>query len=310
MQLGTRDGAAKPLETTIRPVLPVDLGRTLSPLRHGRGDPTIGVDRFGAWWRATRTPLGTVAIRVEDLKGRIRVTAWGPGATWAVETAPEVLGCRDSLEGFDPPPGLIRDLHRHQPGLRIIRSGAVFECMLPTILEQKVISSTARAAYRGIVREWSERAPGPFPLLLPPDPRVIAGTPYFEFHRFGVEMKRANIARRAALHARRVEQTLSMGLADAHRIMQAIPGVGPWTSAKVAMVAHGDADAVPVGDYHIPHTVAWALAGEARGTDARMLELLEPYRGHRGRVIRLLVGAGIGAPRFGPKMPIRSFERT
>ncbi len=306
----TRDAASRPLETTIRPSLPVDLGRTLWPLRHGRGDPRIAVERSGAWWRATRTPLGPAATRVERLDGQIRVTAWGPGAAWAVETAPEVLGCRDSLDGFDPPPGLIRDLHRHHPGLRITRSRAVFESLLPTILEQKVISSTARAAYRGIVRAWGEAAPGPYPLLLPPDPRVIARTPYFEFHRFGVEMKRANIARGAASRARRVEETLSMIPAEARRTLQAIPGVGPWTSAKVAMVAHGDADAVPVGDYHIPHTVAWALAGEARGTDARMLELLEPYRGHRGRVIRLLVGAGIGAPRFGPKMPIRSFERT
>ena len=39
-----------------------------------------------------------------------------------------------------------------------------------------------------------------------------------------------------------------------------------------------------------------------------MLELLEPFRPHRGRVLRLLqVGAG-GAPRYGPRMPLRAFE--
>jgi hypothetical protein len=53
--------------------------------------------------------------------------------------------------------------------------------------------------------------------------------------------------------------------------------------------------------------VAWALAGQPRGDDARMLELLEPFAGHRGRVCALLERAGIGAPRFGPRMPIRSF---
>jgi 3-methyladenine DNA glycosylase/8-oxoguanine DNA glycosylase len=77
----------------------------------------------------------------------------------------------------------------------------------------------------------------------------------------------------------------------------------------VVRCAFGDADAVSVGDFHIPNTVAWALAGEPRGTDARMLELLEPYRGHRGRVCALLVLAGISAPRFGPRMPARSFAR-
>jgi len=49
----------------------------------------------------------------------------------------------------------------------------------------------------------------------------------------------------------------------------------------------------PRGDLHLPHVVSWALAGERRGTDERMLELLEPYRGQRGRVVRLLMAASI-----------------
>jgi 3-methyladenine DNA glycosylase/8-oxoguanine DNA glycosylase len=73
----------------------------------------------------------------------------------------------------------------------------------------------------------------------------------------------------------------------------------------VAGVALGDPDAVPVGDYHLPHIVGYAFEGTPRSTDERMLELLEPFRGHRGRVIRLLTVAGIGAPRFGPRKPLR-----
>ena len=61
-------------------------------------------------------------------------------------------------------------------------------------------------------------------------------------------------------------------------------------------MALGDADAVSVGDYHLPSLVSWALAGERRGTDERMLELLAPFAGHRGRVIRLLAGAGSSRP--------------
>jgi len=99
-----------------------------------------------------------------------------------------------------------------------------------------------------------------------------------------------------------------MDITAAYARMQAFAGVGPWTAAKVATVALGDADAVPVGDYHLPHMVAYALEGRARSTDERMLELLEPYRGHRARVIRLLTLSGIGAPRFGPKMPLRDIR--
>jgi hypothetical protein len=53
--------------------------------------------------------------------------------------------------------------------------------------------------------------------------------------------------------------------------------------------------------------VAWALAGERTGTDERMLELLEPYRGHRGRVLRLLTVAAVGPPRRGARTALRSF---
>jgi 3-methyladenine DNA glycosylase/8-oxoguanine DNA glycosylase len=66
---------------------------------------------------------------------------------------------------------------------------------------------------------------------------------------------------------------------------------------------------VSVGDYHIKNIVAFALTGEPRGTDEHMLELLEPFAGHRGRVCQLLQAAGIAAPRYGPRMPLRSFAR-
>jgi hypothetical protein len=63
---------------------------------------------------------------------------------------------------------------------------------------------------------------------------------------------------------------------------------------------------VSVGDYHLPHLVCWALAGEPRGTDERMLELLEPYRGQRGRVALLIEHGGLQQPRRAPRMRLRS----
>jgi 3-methyladenine DNA glycosylase/8-oxoguanine DNA glycosylase len=127
------------------------------------------------------------------------------------------------------------------------------------------------------------------------------------FHPFGVEQRRTETLLRAAVAADRLERCADPAQATAR--LTAIAGIGPWTAAEAVRTAFGDADAVSVGDYHIPNTVAWALAGEPRGTDARMLELLEPYRGHRGRVCTLLALAGLRAPRFGPRMPIRSFAR-
>ncbi len=127
------------------------------------------------------------------------------------------------------------------------------------------------------------------------------------FHPFGIEQRRADTLRRAAAEADRLERCHDSAAATGR--LRAIAGIGPWTTAEVVRIAYGDADAVSVGDYHIPNTVAWALAGEPRADDTRMLALLEPFRGHRGRVCLLLEADGRHAPRFGPRMPIRSFAR-
>jgi 3-methyladenine DNA glycosylase/8-oxoguanine DNA glycosylase len=245
-------------------------------------------------------------MRVWGGGNRVEMQAWGPGAGWAVEHAPELVGARDDEDGFDDHHPVVADLRRRFKGLRVGRSQAVVEALVPTVLEQKVQGVQARRSYARIVRLLAEPAPGPVPLSLPPPPEQLAALPYHVFHQFNVERKRAQTVRLVASHARRLEETSAMTPADAVRRLRALPGVGQWTAAEVSLIALGDPDAVSVGDYHLPHHVAWALAGEARADDARMLELLEPWRGHRGRVIRLIVAGHPGPPRFGPRLPLKS----
>ena len=92
----------------------------------------------------------------------------------------------------------------------------------------------------------------------------------------------------------------------AYRRLTAVPGIGPWTAAEVALRALGDADALSIGDFHLPNLVAFCLAGEHRGDDARMVALLEPWRGQRARVVRLLEASGLRPPAFGPRYAPRS----
>jgi 3-methyladenine DNA glycosylase/8-oxoguanine DNA glycosylase len=300
------------LSRTFRPSRPVSLGLTLAPVRRGSIDLTMRLGRSDAW-RATRTPDGPATVHLAQLaSGEVRVRAWGQGAPWAVETAPTLLGSDDDDSGFEPRHPIVRDLSRRFAGMRIPRTGAVVEALVPTILEQKVQGIQARRSYRSLVARFGEPAPGPagvqLGLRVPPAPSTLAGTPSWAFHVSNVEAKRAETVRRACSAARRLEEAVSMSPADAGRRMRAVPGIGPWTAAEVALVALGDADAVSVGDYHLPNLVSWALAGEPRGDDDRMLELLEPYRGHRGRVIRLLGAGGPRAPKYGPRLPLQDIR--
>jgi 3-methyladenine DNA glycosylase/8-oxoguanine DNA glycosylase len=283
----------------IRLTRPLDLARTLGRTRPGRvAAPGI--------WRATRTPVGPGTERLWLDGDLLHVEAWGPGADWLCDNAPALVGELDDDSGFEPRHPLLSELRRRYPGVRIARTGAVLEAAIPTILEQKVIGLQARHAYRKLLLELGEPAPGPVPLRLPPTPAALAATPYWLFHRWGVERRRAEIIANAARHASRLEEAVGMAPADAQRRLIALPGMGAWTAAEIAVVALGDPDAVSVGDFHLPNLVSWALAGEPRGSDRRMLELLEPYRGHRGRVIRLLEAGGVTAPRFGPRMSQQS----
>ena len=277
---------------------PLDLQRTLARTRPAR------VSAPGVW-RATRTPAGPGTERLWLDGDRLRVEAWGPGADWLCENAATLVGEHADDSAFAPRHRLLAELRRRHLGVRLPRTEAVLEALVPTILEQKVIGKQARSAYRRLLQELGDSAPGPQPLLLPPSAATLATTPYWVFHRWNVEQRRAQTIINAARHARRLEETVTMAPAAAERRLRALPGIGPWSYAEVAVVALGDPDAVSVGDYHLPQLVAWALAGEAKATDERMLELLEPYRGHRARVVQLLELAGIGPPRRGPRLPLQ-----
>jgi 3-methyladenine DNA glycosylase/8-oxoguanine DNA glycosylase len=292
------------IERRIELRAPLDLGTTLGPLVHGRGDSTIRFGR-GEAWLAFRTPAGPASLRlVAEAARQVRSTAWGAGAELALETAPALIGELDRPEAFIAHHPLLRRLQRANAGLRLPRSGRVMHALVPTILEQKVTGTEAFRAYAALLRIHGEPAPGPLPSLrLPPSPERLASLPYHAFHPLGVERRRAEVIRRAAARAAWLEAAADA--ADATRRLTALPGIGPWTAAEVVRAAFGDPDAVSVGDYHVPNMVAWALAGEPRADDARMLELLEPYRGQRGRVQRYLEVGRVVAPRYGPRMAPR-----
>jgi endonuclease III len=292
----------------IAPPRPIDLAKTLGPMQRGRGDPTMR-SGHGFVERASRTPEGASSVRFVETAGGIDVEAWGPGAAWMLDRAAAWCGAEDDDAGFDPPPGLVREIWRLNRGLRIPRTGLLTERLIPVILEQKVTGNEARRAYRRLVTALGAPAPGPLGLVLPPEPERVAALPYYAFHPFGVERRRAEVVRAVCARTAWVDEAAALPVDAARDRLSTVRGIGPWTVAEVARTALGDADAVSVGDSHVPNIVAWALAREPRGSDERMLELLEPYRPHRGRVQLLLEHGGIRAPAFGPRMEPRAIDR-
>ncbi len=289
-----------------------DLAGTVGPLVVGRRDPTarLAVREF---WRASRTPEGPGTIRLRHEDDELTATGYGPGAHWLVSRADALAGLHAFSAEFREVVGrhpTVARLARQRPGLLLPRSGRVFQELLATVIQQKVTWVEASRAYGAVVRHFAEPAPGPAGLTLPPDPAAVAATPYWVFHPMGIEQKRADTLRRTASVAARLEETVDFSPADASARLRAVPGIGPWTVGELGRLAYGDPDAVSVGDYHLPHQVAYTLAGEQRASDDRMLELLEPFAGHRGRVVRLIVAAGSHPPRRGPRMPLRSFTHS
>ncbi|MFF3403982.1 DNA-3-methyladenine glycosylase family protein [Streptomyces sp. NPDC002659] len=285
---------------------PLDLGLVLGPLRRGPADPTFRTSPDGSVWRASRTPAGpgTLRVALRADSGTAEAEAWGPGAEWLLDQLPAMLGAGDDPAAFTPRHRLVAVSQHRRPGLRLTRTSLVMEALIPSILEQKVTTGEAYRAWRLLVRKHGEPAPGPDDRLhVMPEPRTWALIPSWEWHRAGVDNKRASTILRAVRVARRLEEAAAMEPQQAQERLELIPGIGPWTSAETIQRSNGAPDAVTVGDLHLPGIVGYALAGDRHADDAAMLELLAPYAGQRHRAARLILLSGRTPARRTPKMP-------
>jgi len=300
------DPAARP-DAAVTLLSDVDLPLSLGVLRRGTGDPTYQVTADGAIWRGCLTPHGPGTVRVRRIGPLVEIAAWGEGAAWLVEQGPAMIGAYDELGDFPQLAArhpLLREALRTHPGLRLIRTNLVMHSLIPAILEQRVTTGEAYRAWRQLVRRHGIPAPGPAPLglMAPPPARLWTLIPSWEWHRAGVDGKRAAAVVRAARLADALERTVHMPHPEAAKRLQVVPGIGVWTAAETMQRAHGCADALSVGDYHLSKQIGFAMTGERNADDARMLELLAPFQPHRHRAARLLLLTGPGRARRAPRL--------
>lgn len=289
--------------------IPLEIVANTALTRTGAGDPT-GFRRDGRIWRAARFRTGAATLSIWSLHGRLHAEAWGPGAADALASVPALTGLADDPAGFDPSiHHVVSAAAAARPGIRLVRTNAIFDAAVRAVLGQKVTGLQAKRSFHALARRCGERAPLPVaarrPLYLPPSPaQVLKALAGHGAATLGMDITRATTLREVALVADHLE-ALSLRTPDAARAaLQQIPGVGEWTANEITVVAMADADAVSVGDFHLKNIVSYALTGVARGTDERMVELLERFRPHRARAVRFIELSGIRPPRYGPRMEV------
>ena len=284
---------------------------TLFPLRRGPRDPCFQVGEDGAIWRTSLLRSGPVTARINRAApSAVGCSAWGSGADEFLDALPAMLGADDNASDFAPVDPIVAAAHRRVPHLRLGRTGHVLEALIPAVIEQRVPGADAFRAWRLLVTKFGTQPPGPAPasMRVPPSADAWRHIPSWEFHRANVDPGRARTVVSCAQRASSLERLMSWPVAQARDALTSLPGVGVWTAAETAQRAFGDPDALSVGDYHIPKMIGWTLLGRPI-VDAEMVELLEPMRPHRHRVVRLLEASGLAyEPRRGARLPVQDIR--
>lgn len=293
-----------------RPTWPCDPYDITRAVRRGAGDPAFQRDPDGTLWRAMVTPAGPATLRItaRPQLAEVELEAWGAGAEWALGSAPGMLGAGDDVSTFAPANPVVRAAWARNPHWRVTRTGLVLEALVAAVIEQKVTGQEAWTGWRRLLDRFGEVAPGHGEIRgmrCSPTAEVLAQIPSWEWLRCSIDGARSRAIVRAARVAASLERTVGMPFDEVARRLTSLPGIGVWTAAEVMQRAHGDADAVSFGDYHVATHVGWALAGQATTTDAEMALLLAPERPHRYRVQHVVTTRLPGRPRRGPRMPPR-----
>ena len=266
----------------------VDVRQTLGPLSMLTADPTTRFDAH-SFERATITPEGVGLIRATWQRGDtdVSVEAWGDGGDWLLDRAPALLGIADDVSSFQPSEPVVRRLWARFRGDRIPRTSTLWHDIAWTIVQQRVHRRDAASQWRCLVTSLGTSVVGAEHLMAPPAPETLARRHPSNFRQFGIDSRRAQALVNAAQVASRLQAFVDLPIDEARPALLSIPGIGPWTVGCLSAFTWGDPDTVIVGDSGIPSLIASVLVGERRATDERMLELLEPYRPNRYRILKL-----------------------
>ena len=272
----------------------------------GKHDPRarLTTDQYAF---SSNLPSGTATALIKVQGEALKVEIWGDGRDELDLALPELLGTNQALiaeEAHQLPKPL---LELRAQGLRRTNRAhlPLTETLVPIVLQQLVTWREAAASWRALLHRYGSAAPGPLKLQTPPSAETLANLSLPEYRGLGIAVKRARTIQKLSVNLQRHQHKAPEELT---KLAMKSPGVGPWTQALFLGLEAGYSDVIPTGDYHLPSTVMWALNGTRSGTDEDMVYALEPYRGYRFDIIRLIMGSNISVPRRNPRMPYRRPE--
>ncbi len=272
---------------------PIHPRRTFALQAFGQFDPTASW-KDDCLTKSFMTASGLCTVSLATSEEGLSIRATGRDAERTVQQLVAAAETDDGYHSFAPRHPELEKHCRQLPGLRLIRVPWLFDMACSAILQQRVRSTDA-------MREWSNLckrlgSADTHGHIAFPSPATLANVPLHELQALGIDPRRARTLLALAREARFHPLTAEIPCDRLRLVLKQVPGIGPWTLDMILGFGAADPDAVPVGDLYLPHLVTDALAGEPRGTDERMLELLEPFRPQRFRVVRLLYSASIAAP--------------
>ncbi len=183
----------------------------------------------------------------------------------------------------DPEPIAARlgELAEARPGLRVPGTCDGFELAVRAVIGQQVSVAGARTMLGRLVKAFGAELDGEVPAGLThlfPRADELAARTAAELRAIGLTSARARTLTELALAVARGDLVLSLG-ADVERTrkaLEAIPGVGPWTSSYIAMRALGWPDAFPDNDLIVLRAMGETRAARARARS----EAWRPWRAY------------------------------
>ncbi len=189
--------------------------------------------------------------------------------------------------GADP---LLAPLVTAVPGRRIPGAVDGAEIALRAVLGQQVSVAAARQMASTLTAAWGEDLPGPpsapsadgrptGPNRLFPAPAVIAELDPADL-AMPLARAKALVGLAGALSAGRIVIDPGADRQDVARQLLALPGIGPWTAAYVALRGLGDPDAFVPGDLGVRRGLAALGQASSPADAARIGERWRPWRGY------------------------------